>query len=146
MELSLMIKDNAVEDSTEKALKRFAAAELLAFQNKKEAAVTVFDNLIKDNKGEKIEDEALFKQAKLLQELGQLDKARVNYLKIIDFFQDDILIDDAYFALAKLYEEQLNDPMKAQSNYEKIIFNYPDSIFYVESRKKYRLLRGDVIN
>jgi len=53
---------------------------------------------------------------------------------------------DAYYWLAELYVNQLNQPEKAKELYEKIIFNHADSIFFVDSRKKYRTLRGDAIN
>ena len=37
-------------------------------------------------------------------------------------------------------------PEKAKVLYEQIIFNHEDSIYFVEARKKYRVLRGDAIN
>ena len=68
-----------------------------------------------------------------------------NYQQIIQYYADDILADDAYYYLAELYRNQLNQPEKAKENYEQIIFNFADSIYFVESRKKYRILRGDQI-
>ena len=41
---------------------------------------------------------------------------------------------------------KLNNIEKAKEYYQKIIFEYPSSIYLVDSRKKYRKLRGDVIN
>lgn len=73
-------------------------------------------------------------------------KAKINYLKIIEFYNDDILVDDAYYWLAELYVNELGEPEKAKELYEKIIFNHADSIYFVEARKKYRTLRGDAIN
>ena len=99
-----------------------------------------------NHKGEKIEDEALLKQGELYETTGQYAKAEANYLKLIEFYRDDILADDAHFRLAKLYEDQLQQPEKAKELYEQILFNFADSIYFVEARKKYRLLRGDAIN
>ncbi|MBP2833203.1 tetratricopeptide repeat protein [Aquimarina sp. U1-2] len=146
MELSLIISDNSQEDSTQTALKIFAKADLLAFQNKNEDAIAAYDQILTQHKGEKIEDEAFLRQAKLYEKLEQYEKAKVNYLKIIEFYGDDILIDDAYYHLAALYTNQLEQPEKAKELYEKIIFNHADSIYFVEARKKYRTLRGDAIN
>jgi len=56
------------------------------------------------------------------------------------------LSDDALFAIAKLYENQLNLPDKAKTYYEKIIFDHPDSIYFVDAQKAFRKLRGDAIN
>lgn len=146
MQLSLLISDNSLEDSTQTALKKYARADLLAYQKKTTAAISSLEDILTNHKGEKIEDEALLKQAKLLEEQNDFEKARFNYQKIIEFYSTDILADDAYFALAKLYENVFDEPDKAQLNYEKIIYNYQDSYFYPQARKNFRKLRGDLIN
>ena len=64
-------------------------------------------------------------------------------LKIIDEFPTSILADNALFQLASLYENQVLDLEKAKTYYEKIILEYPDSIFTIVARKRYRYLRGD---
>ena len=58
----------------------------------------------------------------------------------------DILVDDAHYFLAELYLNKLNNQEKAKEYYQKIIFDYPSSIYLVDSRKKFRLLRGDEVN
>jgi len=67
-------------------------------------------------------------------------------VKLIELYNDDVLDDDAHFRLAKLYQNKLQEPDKAKELYEQIIFNFADSIFFVEARKKYRALRGDELN
>ena len=146
MQLSLMIRDNSLEDSTQTALKKYARADLLAFQNKNLEAITALDNILLNHKGEKIEDEALLKQGKLYEKTQQYLKAEANYLKLIELYKEDILADDAFYRIAKLYEDKLELPEKAKEYYEQIIFNFADSIYFVEARKKYRSLRGDAIN
>ncbi len=146
MELSLLIRDNSLEDSTQTALKKYARADLLEFQDKNTEAIAVLEDILTNNKGEVIEDEALFKQGEIYEKTGEFAKAEANYLKIIEFYNDDILADDAHYRLAKLYEEKLDQPDKAKAQYEAIIFNFADSIYFVEARKKYRSLRGDAIN
>lgn len=146
MQLSLLISDNSLEDSTKTALKIYAKADLLAYQNKNQDAINLLQEILEKHKGERIEDEALLMQAKLFEKQKEYEKAKLNYIKIIEFFGTDILADDALFFLAELYRKAFNDPEKAKPFYEKIIFNHPNSIYFVESRKTYRLLRGDAIN
>ncbi len=146
MELSLIISDNSLEDSTQTALKIFARADLLAFQNKNEDAIAEYQKILTQHRGEKIEDETFLRQAKLFEKEKQFEKAKINYLKIIEFYKDDILADDAYYWLAELYSNELGEPEKAKELYEKIIFNHAASIYFVTARKKYRTLRGDAIN
>ncbi|WP_416446356.1 tetratricopeptide repeat protein [Leeuwenhoekiella sp. A16] len=144
-ELYLNIADNSLEDTAKVALKLYARADLLSFQNNDDAAITIYENILNEHKGESIEDEALLAQAKLYEKNKNYASAEANYLKIIQFYGDDILADDAYYRLGQLYAGPLNDPEKAKENYEKIIFNFADSIYYVDAQKKYRILRGDAI-
>lgn len=146
LELLLVIRDNSVDDSLQTALKKFATADLLAFQNKKEEAIRLYDDILEKHKGEKIEDEALLAQAILLEAKGDFSKAEKNYSTIIEYYKDGILADDAYYRLGRLYEGPLNKPEKAKDNYERIIFDLADSIYYVEAQKRFRTLRGDAIN
>lgn len=146
MQLSLLISDNSLEDSTQTALKKYARADLLAYQNKTKDAISELDEILQNHKGEKIEDEALRKQAELLESTKDYDSAIFNYQKIIEFYGNGILADDAHFALGELYRIVLNEPEKAKEQYEKIIYNYQDSYYFPEARRNFRELRGDAVN
>ncbi|WP_308993713.1 tetratricopeptide repeat protein [Mariniflexile litorale] len=146
LDLKLLITDNKYEDSLQTALRKYAKADLLSFQNRNDEAITVLDTILNDHKTEPIIPQALFKQAQLFEDKSQFEKAEANYNAIITNYGEGILVDDAYFKLAELYEKQLNQPEKAKALYEKIIFNHADSIYFVEARKRYRALRGDAIN
>ncbi|WP_317171128.1 tetratricopeptide repeat protein [Croceivirga sp. JEA036] len=146
MQLSLLISDNTYEDSTQVALKKYARADLLAYQQKTDDAILLLGTILEEHKGQQIEDEALLKQAELLEAKKKFDDARFNYIKIIEFFNDGILADDAHFKLAQLYEQHLNEPDKAMPLYEKIIYNYQDSYYFPQARKHFRRLRGDAVN
>ena len=146
LDLKLLISDNKFEDSTQTALKLYAKADLLAFQNKTNKAITLLDKILLEHKTETIIAQTLYKQAQLFESKQEFEKAETNYKGIIANYKDGILIDDAYFALAELYANKLAQPEKAQALYEQIIFNHEDSIYFVDARKKYRALRGDAIN
>ncbi|QDO93339.1 tetratricopeptide repeat protein [Formosa sediminum] len=144
--LKLLISDNKYEDSTQTALKLYAKADLLAYQNKPTEAITVLDTLLANHGAEPIAEQALYKQAKLFSTQHAYIKAEQNYLLLINNYTDGLLADDAYFNLAELYNKQLNEPEKAKPLYEHIIFNFADSIYFVEARSQFRTLRGDAIN
>jgi tetratricopeptide (TPR) repeat protein len=146
LELLLVIRDNSQEDTLQTALKKYAKADLLSYQNKSEQAIKLYDEILEQHKGESIEDEALLAQALLYESKSAFAKAEKNYITIIDFYKDGILADDAYYRLAQLYEHHLQQPEKAKDNYERIIFDFADSIYYVEAQKRFRALRGDAIN
>ena len=142
LELSLIISDNTVGDSTKVALKTFAKADLLAYQNKNEEAIDILNKLLVDYKGHAIEDETLFKLATIYEKLNDFDKASNYYLELIALNEFDILVDNAYYRLAEISLKQ-NQPEKAKEYYQKIIFDFSSSIYLVDARKKYRKLRGD---
>ncbi|MEZ4857539.1 MAG: tetratricopeptide repeat protein [Flavobacteriaceae bacterium] len=146
MQLSLMIRENSLEDSTQTALKKFATADLRSFQNKDLESIEILKEILTHHKGEKIEDEALLKMGMVYEKLNQFENAETQYAKLIELYKEDILADDAHFKLAKLYETLLDQPEKAKQLYEQIIFNYQDSIYFVEARKRFRMLRGDELN
>lgn len=146
LDLKLLISDNKFEDSLQTALKHYAKADLFAFQNKTDEAISLLDKILEEHKGESIIDQTLFKQAKLFEKKKQYDKAEANYLLIINDWKEDILADDAHYYLAELYNTHLAKPEEAKQLYEKIIFDFEDSIYFIEARKKFRMLRGDSIN
>lgn len=146
MQLSLLISDNSLEDSTQTALRKYARADLLAYQNRTQEAIAELNGILSDHKGEKIEDEALLKQGELLEGIQEYAAAELNYRKIIEFYGSGILADDAHFQLAELYRNILKEPEKAKVQYEKIIYNYQDSYYFPQARQHFRRLRGDSIN
>lgn len=143
--LFLTITDNEPVDAIPSGLKAYAKADLLAFQNKNQEAVAVLKDILNKFKGQPIEDEALFKQATLFIKLQAFENAIVSFKKIIQGDPKGILRDDAHYALAELYNYQLNNPEKASEHYQKIIFDFASSIYLVDARKKYRKLRGDTL-
>lgn len=146
VELFLVISENAPKDSIPSGLKEFAKADLLAFQNKRKEAISLYQQVLKDYQGQSIEDNTLFRVAKLYLKEKQFDDALLHLQKIIDADKLGPLVDDAYFYIADIYQHHLNNTEKASEYYQKIIFEQPSSIHLVEARKRYRELRGDNLN
>lgn len=143
--LFLTITDNEPVDSIPSGLTQYAKAALLAFQNKTQQAIDTLNSIDTKFKGQPIEDESFFKKAALYTKLGKFKEAILNYKTVITLNPEGILIDDAYYELAELYNTQLNNSEKASEYYQKIIFDHPSSIYLVDARKKYRKLRGDTL-
>lgn len=145
-ELSLLIMDNTGLDTSELAMRSYAKVELLLFQNKTTEALDSLTTLYERYKEHSLADELLWLTARTYIKLDSV-QAAVRCLEIIkDNFHYDILADDAVFMLAKLNEEKLKNKEEAMKYYQLLFEKYPGSIFVVESRKRFRLLRGDTIN
>ena len=151
--LFLKISDNEPVDSIPSGLKQLANAELLAFQNKDEAALAELNSLFTNKDvfanglipGEVIYDDVLFFQAKLFIKQKKYEEAILSLSKIIEADNQGFLTDDVYFMIAEIYNNNLINTDKAQEYYQKIIFEHPSSIYLVDARKKYRKLRGDKV-
>ncbi len=143
LDLFLLISDNTVEDSTQVALKKFARADFLLFQNKKQESLAQFQLILKEHKGEDIEPVTLLRIGKIYEKMGDFNNALENYNEIITKHKDCIYIDEALYFSAEIYNTQLNAIEKAKPLYEEMIFKHEDSIYFVDSRNKYRKLRGD---
>ncbi len=143
LEYFLLINDNTVADSTQVALKAFAKADYLEYQNRNQEAIQAFQAILKQYKGQEIEAVTLLRLGKLFEKTGDFSLALAQYQSIIEQHSDGIYVDEALYFSAELYKNQLQLPDKAKPLYEKIIFNHQDSIYFVEARRKFRELRGD---
>lgn len=143
LEYFLLINDNTVADSTQVALKKFARADYLLYQNKTAEALAEFQSILKDNKGNAIEDATLLRIGKIYEKTAQYDLALAQYQDIITNHKEGIYIDEALYYSAEIYNKNLKDPEKAKPLYEKILFGHEDSIYFIDARKKFRQLRGD---
>lgn len=143
LDLFLLISDNTVEDSTQVALKKLARADFLLYQNKKQEALAQFQLILKEHKGETIEPVTLLRLGKTYEKMGDYTQALDYYANLLNNHKDCIYRDEALYYSAEIYNVNLNDAEKAKPLYEEIIFKHEDSIYFVDSRNKYRKLRGD---
>ena len=143
VELFLLIEDNSVEDSLRIALKDYAKADFQLYQKKNDEALQSFLTILQKHKGKSIEESTLFKVGKLYEEKNDYAKAIQFYQSILEQHKDGIYKDEALFFSAEIYRKHLLDNEKAKLLYEKIVLEHPDSLYFTESRKQYRTLRGD---
>lgn len=146
MSLSLLIKDNIAFDSTETAMKKYAAIELLLFQNKTQEALAEIEKMRTEYSGHSLSDELLYLHADLQKKLGNFDEAIALLQKIVAENGEDILSDDAFFLIGSIYDRQLNNDEKAMEIYREFLTKYPGSVYVAEARKRFRELRGDYNN
>ncbi len=145
LDLSVFIMDNLNLDTTSDAISLYAAAELLVLQNRYDEAFLKLDTLARNFPEHSLQDDILYLKAQIWDKQRNYDKAIPLYLEVADKYKDDIRADNALYALAQIYELKLNDPEKAKDVYEKIFMNYSGSVFAVDARKRFRILRGDKI-
>lgn len=143
IDLSVFIADNITLDTTLEPMLLFSQADLLKFQHKYEEANEKLDFLLSIYPDHRLTDDVYWMKANL--ELENRDfKAATEYLKkIVDDYSTDLWGDNALFLWAEIEQFNLNNPEKAKELYEKLILDFQGSTFMVETRKRYRILRGE---
>lgn len=146
LSLSLLITDVTNLDTSTQALLMYSRADLYDFQNKDSIALITLDSILQVFPNHMLTDEVWYKEAQILKLKGRFSEAASFLQLVTEKYPDDILADDALFQLALLYENNLNDKEKAKSLYETLLTKYPGSLFVVDARKHFRVLRGDKLN
>ena len=143
LHLSVFIMDNLGLDTTLYPMQLFARADLLFYQNKLDQALATLDSIIKIFPDHSLADDIFYTKANICIRKKDWTQAAKYFQIVIDKYSDDLLGDDATFALAEIYQYKLNDLERAKQLYQDLIFNYKDSVYLVEARKRFRSLRGD---
>ncbi|MFH1320878.1 MAG: tetratricopeptide repeat protein [Bacteroidota bacterium] len=146
LNLSLLISDNTALDTSTTALLMYANADLLFFQNKDDLALKILDSIISLFPGHSLIDEIIYKKSGIMIKKGRFEEAAELLKIIVKDYSYDILADDALFNLAELYENHFNNTEKAMELYQQLLINFPGSLYTVEARERFRILRGDNIN
>lgn len=145
LDLALFIMENKDLDSTGRALGLYSVAELLIFQNRFAEAFLNLDSLRREFPEHTLQDDLTYLEGQIWLKKRDYQKAASLFEQVAEKWPTDIRADNSLYALANLYEKQLNDREKAKTIYEKIFTDYSSSVFAVDSRKKFRVLRGDKI-
>jgi predicted Zn-dependent protease len=143
LNLSLLINDNIQTPADSNALKMYADAEMLLFRNLPERAVKKMDSIAIAFPQNSLTDAIMMSKARILIKANDFQKAADILKKVTEDFKDGIWTDDALFTLGDLYEKKLNDIAQAKIYFQKLITDYPGSMFSAEARKRFRNLRGD---
>ena len=128
------------------ALKMYAKAEFLIFQNKDDEALKTLDSVMILSPFGTLVDDALYQKALILIKQKNYFEAEKLLKRIVENYGDQLLADDAVFQLAELYEYYLKDITQAMEYYQKILKDHSDSLYVVQARTRYRALRGDNVN
>ena len=141
MELSLLISDNMEEDSTFGMLERYAEADMLLYRNMLDSAWDAFDGIATSALSHPLFDEVLLQKAKIRMRQQRYAEADSLLGQLAVMYAEDILADDALMLRGQLNENQLGDIDRARECYEKIILDYPTSLYVDEARKRYNSLK-----
>lgn len=135
MSYSILIEENIDQDSSYNGLKLFANAEREIEYNNLSSAKAYLDSINTSYLYHPLFDEVLLLRAKIGILENDVNKAKEYLDELIKKYPYDITADDALFMLSDIYLNHLNETALAKDILEKIILDYPNSIYVIEARK-----------
>lgn len=145
LNLSLLISDNLQSSTDSSALKMYADAEMLQFRNLSAKAMLKLDSIPIAFPNNSLLDDILMAKSRIFIKNNEISQAILVLKELTEKQHTSIWADDALFTLAGLYENNLKDNEQAKVLYQKLINDYPGSMYTTEARKRFRKLRGDII-
>ncbi len=131
------------ESLAPKALKKYAAADWLLFQQKKSEAINKLQSALEDGPPPYFRIKILFKAANLAAEIGKFPEALDFCNQVIQDPSLQLYADEALFIMAGIVDHKLKDIAKAYDLYDQILANFPDSQFTNVARQRLKELRHD---
>jgi len=141
LDLSQLISENTTLDSSYSAMKYFAEADYLIFQNKTDSAEVKLNAFFKVFPGHSLSDEVHYRIYEIYNSQQRYQEAIAQLDLIIKEHPYESLAAKALYKQAKLFELQ-NRISESGINYKKIIIDYPESIYSVEAREQYTKIRN----
>ena len=139
MTLSLVIKDNLEVDSTGMELNRLARVDYRIYQQREDEAIALLDVIIA-NGNEVSKPHALFRKGEIAEKRKEFETAEQLYLQIVEQYPDSYMADAALMHAALIEQSHLKNKELAKQHYEKLIDEYPTSIYTAQAKKNYRKL------
>ncbi|RPI06860.1 MAG: hypothetical protein EHM64_01560 [Ignavibacteriae bacterium] len=143
LQLQYFIQEN--NTSSPQALTEFAKADLLMRQHRYSESLLQFQDVVRRFPAALLDDDAMMKIGELHLFLNHPLDAVSAFSVVADSIQMSILKDHALFRIAEIYQRVLNNTAKAVEAYEKLLAQYPNSLYVEESRRRIRILRGDAL-
>ncbi|MCX7862524.1 MAG: tetratricopeptide repeat protein [Bacteroidales bacterium] len=144
--LSQFIDENLETDSTQQTLKTFSLSDFYVFKKQDSLALLCLDSILNNPSAYSLHDDALLKKADIYSSFKKFDISVALYDSVIQRFGREVSAPQAAYRLANLYQYTLNNKELAKKYLEIIFNNYPGSFYSNEARRRFRILRGDIID
>lgn len=135
MSYSILIEENIDQDSTYNGLRLFANAEKEIEYNNLSLAKQYLDSINTSYLYHPLFDEVLILRAKISILEKNFEQAKEYLKESLKKYPYELTADDALYILSDIYLNQTKEISLAKETLEKIVIDYPNSIYVIEARK-----------
>ena len=135
MSYSILIDENIDQDSTYNGLRLFANAEKEIEYNNLSLAKQYLDSINSSYLYHPLFDEVLILRAEISILEKEFEQAKEYLKESLKKYPYELTADDALYILSDIYLNQTKEISLAKETLEKIIIDYPNSIYVIEARK-----------
>ena len=143
--LSQFINENIENDSSQRTLTTFSNSDFYSFRHLDSLALLCLDTILSNKDAYSLYDDAFLRKGDLLVKAKRYTQAVNMYDTILMRFKSEITAPQAAYKLADIYQYKLINEDKAKYYLELLFTQYPGSFYADEARKRFRILRGDII-
>ncbi len=137
LELSLIL-NSTMNDSINIAL--FAKAEFLAEQKKFSEAADIFKKVSENPQAFVLHSISLLRSGEMMLADNNFTEAISTFEKAAEEGEKNIYADKALYLMAKIHQFGLKEYLKAQEYYQKLLADFPTSIYVNEAREQLKVL------
>lgn len=131
----------AYEQTAPGALKNYAAADWLSYQEKKSEALGKLQSALEQPAPPHFRSRILFEAARLSSEIGKYPEALEYCKRVLNDAQLTLYADEALFLTANIVDRRLNDLPRAFQLYDRLLAEFPGSQFAIAARERLKQIR-----
>jgi len=120
----------------------FSLADMLSAQQQYSSALELYDSILNNFKNHSLNDEIIFRKAKIGLKQHQYQEAITNLEILVNDYPSSILLDNSLFLIGCVYQENIKDKDQAKKYFKTLLFEHPGSLYISEARKRFRKLAG----
>lgn len=144
LHLSMLIQDNLGLDTITTPLELYARADKFLFMNRLDESEKTLDTILEFFPRHSLEDEIYMAKGNIMSKRRNYEAAQGFYEKVYTSFSYDLLADDALYKAADLYQYRMDEKLKAYELLEKIVLDHSSSVYSVEARSRYIVLKEEL--
>lgn len=141
LEISALI-NACKKDSSQLAL--FAGADFLVFQRKYDSASEMLKKILQ-SENELLAEAAKYRYGEILVSLGKFPES-IKIMEEISAQTNSNYLDNAYFSLGNIYYYGINNFRGAKECFEKLLINFPESVYADRSREMINTIKNKLEN